>query len=136
MPAPLLSLFGLARCTRATETAGPISSAEKALMVQPSNNDDSAALDQRMVRALDHPVRAAYLKLLAARDSLSPAAALPLLGQEGLALSNVVYHVRVLDYFELVEPTGEPEPNGGVAFRTTPRGQTALAALGLSSQDG
>jgi hypothetical protein len=104
-------------------------------MVQPPDKDDSAALDQGVVRALDHPVRAAYLKLLAARDSLSPAAALPLLGKDDLALSNLVYHVRVLDYFELVEPTGEPEPNGGVSFRTTPRGQTALAALGLSARD-
>jgi hypothetical protein len=104
-------------------------------MVQPPDSDDSAALDQRVVRALDHPVRASYLKLLAARDDLSPAAALPLLGQDGLALSNVVYHVRVLDYFELVEPTGEPEATGGVSFRTTPKGQSALAALGLSSPD-
>jgi hypothetical protein len=88
-----------------------------------------------VVRALDHPVRASYLKLLAARGSLSPAAALPLLGQDGLALSNVVYHARVLDYFELIEPTGEPEPTGGVSFRTTPRGQSALAALGFSSRD-
>ena len=100
-------------------------------MVQPPDKDGFPALDQRVVRALDHPVRAAYLKLLAARDSLSPAAALPLLRQDGLALSNVVYHARVLDQVELIEPTGEPEPNGGVPFRTTSRGQAALAALGL-----
>lgn len=97
--------------------------------------DPGNGFEPRLIRALDHPVRARFLKLLADRDAISPAEALPLLGLEDLALSNVTYHARVLDQFELVEPTGDPSPTGGASFRVTPKGQNALAALGLPPAD-
>jgi hypothetical protein len=97
--------------------------------------DAGKGFEPRLVRALDHPVRARFLKLLAEREAISPAEALPLLGLEELSLSNVAYHARVLDQFELVEPTEEPGVTGGASFRVTTKGETALAALGLPPRD-
>jgi len=93
--------------------------------------DADNGFEPRLTRALDHPVRARFLKLLAERETISPIDALPLLDLGNISLSNVAYHVRVLDQFELVEATGEPRPNGGLLFRVTSKGETALAALGL-----
>jgi DNA-binding transcriptional ArsR family regulator len=93
------------------------------------------SFEPRLVRALDHPVRARFMRLLADRDALSPREALPLLDFGDLSLSNVTYHVRVLDQFELVESTDEPEPTGAVPFRVTTKGETALTALGLSPRE-
>jgi hypothetical protein len=93
--------------------------------------DADMSFEPRLVRALDHPVRARFMRLLAERETLSPPEALPLLDLGDLPLSNVAYHVRVLDLFELVETTGEPEPTGGASFRVTPKGVTALAAIGF-----
>jgi hypothetical protein len=93
--------------------------------------DANKSFEPRLVRALDHPVRARFMKLLAERETLSPPEALPLLDLGDLPLSNIAYHVRVLDLFNLVEATGEPEPTGGPSFRVTPEGETALAAMGF-----
>lgn len=87
--------------------------------------------EPRLARALDHPVRARFLKLLAERETLSPLEAQPLFTPADLPLSNLTYHVRVLDYFGLVEPTGDPVPGGGLAFRATPEGEAAVIALGF-----
>lgn len=95
------------------------------------DGDKPAALDQRLVRALDHPVRVKFLKLLADRESLSPVTALPLLELDGVALGNLTYHVRVLDQIDLVEPSGEPNEHGGASFRATSKGELALAVLGF-----
>lgn len=92
--------------------------------------DADKGFEPRLVRALDHPVRTRFLKLLAEREAISPAQALPLLDLGEVALSNVTYHARVLDQFELVEATADSVPAGGAAFRVTPKGETALAALG------
>jgi DNA-binding transcriptional ArsR family regulator len=97
--------------------------------------DADKGFEPRLVRALDHPVRARFLKLLADREALSPAEALPLLSNEDLALSSVTYHARVLDQFELVEATADATPTGGAAFRVTPKGETALASIGLPRED-
>jgi DNA-binding transcriptional ArsR family regulator len=94
--------------------------------------DADRGFEPRLVRALDHPVRARFLKLLAERDAISPAEALPLLDLGDLTLSNVTYHARVLDQFELVEATGDPGPTGGAVFRVTPQGENALLTLGIS----
>jgi predicted MarR family transcription regulator len=75
------------------------------------------------------------MKLLASREAISPAEALPLLQLEDLALSNVTYHARVLDQFELVEATEDAGPTGGATFRVTSKGENALAALGLSPRE-
>jgi Helix-turn-helix domain len=104
-------------------------------MVQPPDGEMPAALSHRLVRALEHPVRVKFLALLTSEDKLSPAEALPLLNQGELALSNVTYHARVLDQFELVEPTEAPGLNGRTTFRVTPKGETALAALGLPGEE-
>ncbi|HYH52517.1 MAG TPA: hypothetical protein VD761_00145 [Solirubrobacterales bacterium] len=104
-------------------------------MVQPPDEDMPAALNPRLVRALEHPVRVKFLTLLSNQEELSPAEALPLLNNEDLALSNVTYHARVLDQFELVEATADATPSGGAAFRVTPKGETALASIGLPRED-
>lgn len=115
-----------------TETAAPIAAADHNYMPP---FDADKGFEPRLVRALDHPVRARFLKLLAEREAISPAEALPLLQLEDLALSNVTYHARVLDQFELVEATEDPGPTGGATFRVTSKGENALAALGLSPRE-
>ncbi|HEX7277999.1 MAG TPA: helix-turn-helix domain-containing protein [Solirubrobacterales bacterium] len=92
--------------------------------------------EPRLVRALDHPVRARFLKLLADREAVTPVEALPLLDFDGLKLSNVAYHARVLELLELVEPDGQTSEAGGPPFRTTPKGEAALLALGLPPREG
>jgi Helix-turn-helix domain len=92
--------------------------------------------EPRFVRALDHPVRARFLKLLADQQTITPVEALPLLDLEGLKLSNVAYHARVLELLELVEPAGELSDRESLPFRATPKGEEALLALGFSSEEG
>jgi len=94
------------------------------------------ATHHRLARALDHPVRAGFLRLLATRRALSPSEALPLLDRAELALANLAYHVGVLDRLELVEPIGAPEPRGGRRFQPTGKGQAALQALGFPADPG
>jgi predicted transcriptional regulator len=92
---------------------------------------NTPAQDQRLVRALEHPVRVGFLKLLAERGPLGVAEALKLLQRDDLGHSHVAYHVRVLNLFGLVEPAGDPTPGGSLAFAATPAGEDAAAALGL-----
>ena len=92
--------------------------------------------EPRLVRALDHPVRARFLKLLADREEITPVEALPLLDLDGIKLSNVAYHARVLELLELVEPAEDRSDHGGHPFRTTPKGEDALLALGLFPEEG
>lgn len=99
-------------------------------MPQPPERNPDAASNQQLVRALDHPVRVAFLKLLGERGNVSPLEALPLLDDGELALGNLVYHVWVLELLELIEPAAEPGPTG-TPFRTTSKGETALMALGF-----
>lgn len=101
-------------------------------MVQPPEKDSSPAPDQRLVRALDHPIRVAFLKLLAQRETITPQEALPLLSKKSLALSNVAYHAGVLEHLGLIEPTGGSSIHGGAVFRATDKGEDVLTALGLS----
>ena len=91
--------------------------------------------EPRLVRALDHPVRARFLKLLAEREAVTPGEALPLLDLDGLQLSNVAYHARVLELLELVEPDGSTSDRGGSTFRTTSKGEAALLAMGFPPEE-
>ena len=91
--------------------------------------------DHDLVTALDHPVRVRLLELLAEHDSLTAGQALPLLHNPALRLGHVTYHVRVLHRFRLIAPAGRRTANGGVSLRTTPRGDTALAMLGVTPRE-
>ncbi|HET7510494.1 MAG TPA: helix-turn-helix domain-containing protein [Solirubrobacterales bacterium] len=97
--------------------------------------DRTPEFEYRLVKVLEHPVRIGFLKLLAGRGTLSAIEARDCL-ENGLPLSKVTYHVRVLNQFGLVEAAGQPDPDRGVPFRSTPNGQLALAALGHSPQEG
>jgi len=87
--------------------------------------------DHRLVKALDHPIRVGFLSLLAEREVLSPRQGLDILAMPATSLRTVVYHVRVLHQFGLIAPAGGHDPDRGMPFRATPRGEMALAALGL-----
>lgn len=88
--------------------------------------------DPHLVKAVGHPIRVGFLSLLAERETLSPREGLDLLAAPAVSLRHVVYHVRVLHRFNMVVPAGAPHPVRGVPFRATPKGEMALAALGLS----
>jgi len=98
--------------------------------------DRTPEFEYRLVKVLEHPVRIGFLKLLAERDTLSSTEAKEQLQKGDLPLSKIVYHVRVLDQFGLVEAAGQPDPDRGVPFRSTPNGQLALVALGHLPQEG
>jgi len=102
-------------------------------MARPPQGNDDAMPDQRLVRALDHPVRVAFLKLLAERGSIGAPEALTRLQNDELALSNVAYHAWVLEHLELIETAGDTDPKGSTRFRATSKGQMALMALGFSA---
>lgn len=103
-------------------------------MSQPADRDKGAALDPRLVKALEHPIRARFLSLLADHGSLSAPEALSHLGKSP-KLANLVYNVWVLADLDLIEPDGERKPRQGQPYRVTPRGKQALAAMGIPSQD-
>jgi len=88
--------------------------------------------DQRLVRALDHPVRVAFLKLLAERGSVGAPEAFASIDDNDVALSNVAYHAWVLEHLGLIEPADDTGPDG-IRFRATSKGEMALMALGFSS---
>jgi hypothetical protein len=96
--------------------------------------DRTPEFEYRLVKLLDHPVRVGFLKLLAGRETLSPAEAREQLGDD-LLLSHVTYHARVLEHFGLIEAAGQPDPVRGVPFRPTTAGQFAMVALGQSPQE-
>lgn len=97
--------------------------------------DRTPEFEYRLVKVLEHPVRIGFLKLLAGRHTLSPTEARDSL-QEDTPLSQVVYHTRVLEHFGLIEAAGQPDPDRGVPFRSTPSGQFAMVALGHLPQEG
>jgi hypothetical protein len=91
--------------------------------------------DHGLVTALEHPVRVRFLELLFEQESLTPRQALPLLQDPALRLSQVTYHVHLLHRLRLIERAGERERDGGTPFRATPRGETALAMLGVAPRE-
>jgi hypothetical protein len=100
----------------------------------PPSPGKTPEFDHRLVKVLEHPVRSGFLKLLAERSQATPAEALAHLGEENLLLSMVTYHVRVLNHYGLVEAIGQPDPERGLPFRTTPSGAIALVALGYMTR--
>lgn len=97
--------------------------------------DRTPAYEHRLVKVLEHPIRIGFLKLLAGRDNLSPLEAQRHLDDDP-RLSKITYHARVLEHFGLIEAAGQPDPDRGVPFRSTPTGQFALVALGHSPEEG
>jgi hypothetical protein len=81
----------------------------------------------RPSQAMSHPIRAELLRLLVENESLSPTEALELLDGEGIALSNVAYHARVLHDSDLVEVAGDCDRGRGIPYRATPAGIRAIA---------
>jgi hypothetical protein len=102
---------------------------------RPADRDNSAPYDHRLVKALEHPLRADFLRLLAKRRILSARQALPLM-DDGTDLDKLVYQTRLLVELELIEPAGEPDPRSGVSFRLTNEGRRAVVALGVPPSEG
>lgn len=94
---------------------------------------DHPAYDHKLVEALEHPIRAALLGLMAKRGPLSAAEALPLIDGDA-DLEKVVYQVRTLADAAFIEPTGDNDPGGGLRFQLTESGRQATAALGLAPE--
>lgn len=99
-------------------------------MSPPRRRDGEAALDPRLVRALEHPVRARLLSLLARTHGLSAPEALNHLDRAP-KLANLAYNVWVLADLDLIEPAGEPDPHAGRPYKVTIRGRQALTAIGV-----
>lgn len=101
-------------------------------MGQPADRDRGSGYDYRLVKALEHPLRANFLRLLAKRRTLSAPQALPLMSTEA-DLGKLAYQTRMLADLDLIEPAGEPDPQQGLPFRLTTSGRQALVALGIPS---
>lgn len=110
---------------RSLETAS-----EEADVGQPADRDSSAPYDHRLVKALEHPLRAGFLRLLAKRRLLTARQALPLMDHK-IGLDQLVYQTRLLVEFGLIEPAGEPDARIGLPFRLTSEGRLAAVALGV-----
>jgi hypothetical protein len=107
---------------------------EEATVGHPADRDRGPEYDHRLVEALENPIRADFLRLLAKRRILSAPQALPLMSA-GADLDKLAYQTRVLADFGLIEPAGEPDRQDGLPFRLTSHGRRALAALGASPSE-
>ncbi len=97
--------------------------------------DRSSSVTQSTTQALGHPVRASLLRLLSCRSTLSAKQALHLRVSPGsLSLSQVNYHLGVLDRDGLVEPA-TALTSDGLPFRFTDKGRDALTLIGEPSAD-
>ena len=88
--------------------------------------------DQRIIRALGHPLRARILSLLDGAEA-SPK---ELAGRLGEKLGNVSYHVRILAELELIELVRQTPVRGAVEhhYRARPRpGAVLNVEVGLDS---
>jgi DNA-binding transcriptional ArsR family regulator len=101
-------------------------------------------------QALGHPIRIAFLRLLARRTSLSPVEALSempsalkelpeaqqvLVGNE-LALSQISYHVGVLENLGIVETEGQPDRQGRSLFRVSEAGELVMFVIDAPFEGG
>jgi Helix-turn-helix domain len=100
-----------------------------------SFNLPPSPLDPHLVRVAANPVRVGLLRLLATQETLSPREAIQRLETgHRLGLSQILYHVGVLQRYELVEPAGLPDRERGSLYRATARGQSVMAAIGLPKE--
>jgi len=112
---------------------------------------DNPRIDGRLAQAVSHPVRIAFLRVLARRERLSPREALQELPgalkdlpeaqrrrveSTSIALSQVSYHVSVLERFGVVESAGRPDRQTGMPFRATDAGELLMLAIGTPPEGG
>jgi hypothetical protein len=100
-------------------------------MGQPADRDRSPAYDHKLVAALDNPIRAGLLRLLAKRGPLSASESQSLL-EVNAGLDKVAYQAWLLADAQLIEAIGDKDPRGGPRFGLTESGRRAAAALGHS----
>lgn len=91
-------------------------------------------VDGGLTQAVSHPLRVWFLRLLAKRGSLSPKEALQELegDGEGVPLSQVGYHVWILERLGVVEVASRATRTGGAVFRSTEAGELLMLAIGVA----
>lgn len=97
--------------------------------------DGSDSVAQSTTRALGHPVRTDLLRLLSSRHTLSAKQAMGFSILATLSLSQVNYHLRLLDQDGFVEPAAGLSQPDGLPFRFTDKGRQALTMIGEPSTD-
>lgn len=112
---------------------------------------ETPGVNGRLAQVVSHPVRIAFLGMLGRCESLSPRQAMQELperlaelpeAQHGLAegkeigLSQVSYHVSVLERFGVVEAAGWPDRETGMTFRATDAGELLMLAIGIAPEGG
>lgn len=92
-------------------------------------------VEPRIMQALSHPLRSEFLRLLAAKVTLSPKRAYGLLpSMEALSLSQMNYHVRSLERSGLVKAGKADNRRAGTPYWATPLGLEVMTMIGASSQ--
>lgn len=91
-------------------------------------------VDGRLTHAATHPFRVRFLRLLADRTSLTSGEALREIEQGGgrATLSEVGYHVRVLERLGAVEVASPATRERGISFRVTDIGELLMLAIGAA----
>lgn len=91
-------------------------------------------VDGRLTQAVSHPLRVWFLRLLAKRGSLSPNEALQEMESDGdeVALSQVGYHVWILERFGVIEVANRATRERGAVFRSTDAGELLMLAIGAA----
>jgi hypothetical protein len=100
-----------------------------------SSNFPPSPVNPRLVRVADNPIRVGLLRFLATRETLSPKEAVRHLDTgHRIALSQVLYHVGVLQRYGLVESAGPPDRDRGFFYRATAKGHDVMAAIGIPKE--
>jgi DNA-binding transcriptional ArsR family regulator len=91
-------------------------------------------LDGRLAQAVSHPLRVRFLRLLTDRVSLTSVEALKEIEKTGeqVALSEMGYHVRVLEQFGLLEVASSATRERGISFCATDKGELVMLAIGAA----
>jgi DNA-binding transcriptional ArsR family regulator len=90
-------------------------------------SQEGLTLEERLARAMSHPLRAKILAML----NTNPASSSELEDQLDVPLSNISYHVKELHDWELVEAIRKEQVRG--ALKTTYRGRSTSDPTATSS---
>jgi DNA-binding transcriptional ArsR family regulator len=94
-------------------------------------------IDPRLTQGLGHPIRVAFLRLLAKRKALSASqAAKAMGGRSQVALSQVSYHALVLERIGLIEATDSLNRDRELPFRIADAGELLVLALDSALKKG